>query len=227
MISVKEGAHRCTAHPVSKKEPISPGTLQKIAKRFGASTNNLPDLRIASMCVLSFAAFLRFSELVNLRRSDIDLYEEHVTLYVAKSKTDKHKQGSHVNISKTGKCTCPYEMLKMYLQKAGIPSESDCYIFRAITFCKKNNCYRLRNSGPLSYTRARDLLLSALESLGIDKSKFGLHSLPAGGATAAANAGVNDRLFKKHGRWRSENAKDGYVKEDLKSLLSVFKSLDI
>ena len=60
----------------------------------------------------------------------------------------------------------------MYLQKAGIPSESDCYIFRATTFCKKNNCYRLRNSGPLSYTRARELLLSALESLGIDKSKF-------------------------------------------------------
>ena len=110
----------------------------------------------------------------------------------------------------------------MYLQKAGIPSESDCYIFRAITFCKKNNCYRLRNSGPLSYTRARELLLSALESLGIDK-----HSLRSGGATAAANAGVNARLFKKHGRWRSENAKDGYVKEDLKSLLSVSKSLGI
>ena len=40
VISVKEGAHRCTAQPVSKKEPISPGTLQKIAERFGSSTNN-------------------------------------------------------------------------------------------------------------------------------------------------------------------------------------------
>ena len=100
VISVKEGAHRCTAHPVSKKEPISPGTLQKIAKRFVTSTYNLPDLRIAYMCVLSFAAFLRFSELVNLRRSIIDFHEEYFTLYVAKSKTDKHKQGSHVNKSK-------------------------------------------------------------------------------------------------------------------------------
>ena len=65
VITVKEGTHRCTAQLVFKKEPISPGTLQKIAERFGASTNNLPDLRIASMCVLSFAAFLRFSELVS------------------------------------------------------------------------------------------------------------------------------------------------------------------
>ena len=40
VISVKEGDHRCTAQPVSKKEPSSPGTLQKIAERFGSSTNN-------------------------------------------------------------------------------------------------------------------------------------------------------------------------------------------
>ena len=79
----------------------------------------------------------------------------------------------------------------------------------------------------MAYTRARELLLSALESLGIDKCKFGSHSLRSGGATAADNAGVNDKLFKKHGRWRSENAKDGYVKEDLRSLLSVSKSLGI
>jgi hypothetical protein len=68
--------------------------------------------------------------------------------------------------------------------------------------------------------------------LDFDRSRFGLHSLRSGGATTAANAtaanaGVNDRLFKKHGRWRSENAKDGYVREDLPSLLSVSKSLNI
>ena len=89
------------------------------------------------MCVLSFAAFLRFSELVNLRRSDIDFHEKYVTLYVAKSKTDKYKQGSHVNISKTGKCTCPYEMLKMYLQKAGIPSELTVIFLERLLFVKR------------------------------------------------------------------------------------------
>ena len=47
------------------------------------------------------------------------------------------------------------------------------------------------------------------------------------GATAAANAGVNDRLFKRHGRWRSDKAKDGYVKDNLEALLSVSKSLEI
>lgn len=58
-------------------------------------------------------------------------------------------------------------------------------------------------------------MLSALEAVGLDKRKFGLHSLRSGGATAAAAAGIDDRLFKKHGRWKSDKAKDGYVKENI------------
>ena len=41
--------------------------------------------------------------------------------------------------------------------------------------------------------------------LSLDKSKCGLHSLCSGGASAAR--------FKRCDRWRSENAKEGYVKE--------------
>ena len=38
----------------------------------------------------------------------------------------------------------------------------------------------------------------------------------------AANAGVSDRLFKHHGRsWKTDQAKDGYIKDKLESLLSL------
>ena len=69
--------------------------------------------------------------------------------------------------------------------------------------------------------RMRELLLENLAEIGLDPEIFGLHSLRSGGATVAANAGVPDRLFKRHGRWRSENAKDGYVNDSLCSRLSV------
>jgi hypothetical protein len=39
--------------------------------------------------------------------------------------------------------------------------------------------------------------------------------LRSGGSTAATAAGIDDRLFKKHGRWKSDTAKDGYVKENI------------
>jgi len=50
-----------------------------------------------------------------------------------------------------------------------------------------------------------------LDELGFHVVEFGHHSLRAGGAMAAANAGVPDQVFKKHGRWKSESAKDGYI----------------
>ena len=63
--------------------------------------------------------------------------------------------------------------------------------------------------------------------MGFPAKSFGLHSLRAGGATAAANAKVPDRLFKRHGRWRSENAKDGYVKDNMEARLEVSRKLGL
>jgi hypothetical protein len=48
------------------------------------------------------------------------------------------------------------------------------------------DAYKFRNSSPLSYTRAREIVPPAFESIGLDKKNFGLHR--AGGVFAAANA---------------------------------------
>ena len=45
--------------------------------------------------------------------------------------------------------------------------------------------------------------------------------------SAAANAGISDRLFKRHGRGKSDRARDGYVKDNINSLLSVSRSLGL
>lgn len=225
-VSVKEGSHRMIGNTVvNKKEPITPEILNKIVDRF--DNDNLSDVRICCMCLISYAGFLRYSELANLRRCDLEFCATHVTLFIQKSKTDHYKEGTEVLIARTHKNTCPVNMLLKYLKLSEISSESSEFIFRSISFYKKSNTYKLKGKKPLSYTRAREILLSALESIGLDKSKFGLHSLRSGGATASASAGVKDRLFKKHGRWRSDSAKDGYVKEDIKEKLSVTKQLGI
>jgi hypothetical protein len=69
------------------------------------------------------------------------------------------------------------------------------------------------------------MLLSALEGIGLDKKKIGLHSLRSGGPTTASAAGIDDRLFKKHGRWKSDKAKEGYVKEYITDRLLVSNKL--
>ena len=44
------------------------------------------------------------------------------------------------------------------------------------------------------------------------------------GTITATNAGISDRLFKQHGRWKSDQTKNGYILDNLNSLLSVSKS---
>ena len=83
----------------------------------------------------------------------------------------------------------------------------------------------LRQSGKISYTCLREFFKKKV--LGLSPSNFGLHNLRAGGAAAAANAKVPDRLFKRHRRWRSESAKEGYVKDHIQSRLEVSRSLGL
>ena len=79
----------------------------------------------------------------------------------------------------------------------------------------------------MSYTCLREQFIWALSPHVSDIHKYCLHSLRSGGASAAANNGINDRMFKRHGRWVSENAKDGYVKDNLSERLSVSLALGL
>ena len=153
-----------------------------------------------------------------MKESNVKFYEEHIEVFVESSKTDRFREGSWVPIARTYLDICPVSMLERYFQLTKISGNVDKFLFRGLTSTKQG--YRLRASGGITYSRVRELLLDKLKEVGLDPMEFGLHSLRAGGATAAANAGVPDCLFKRHGRWLSDNAKDGYIKDKLEDRLS-------
>ena len=224
---IRQGVIRQVSKPVVSKEPLSPIDLKRIVQVFG-SGKNLLDLRFVTMCLMAYAGFLRFDELVNIRRNDILFEDKQIKLFIQKSKTDQLKAGSWIVIAKTGKVTCPVKFLNLYLDAFNIPQNSDEFIFRKVSFLKKSDTYVLRKGDHISYGRAREILLENLSKIGLDSSKFGMHSMRSGGASQAANCGfVCDRLFKKHGRWKSDSAKDGYVKEKDKIKRSVSLNLGI
>ena len=86
---------------------------------------------------------------------------------------------------------------------------------------------KLRSSGGFTYTRMRELLRKELVQLGYSPDSFGIHSLRAGGATAAANTGIQDRTFKWHGHWKTDGAKDGYTKDSIEKRLEVSNQLGL
>ena len=137
--------------------------LQKIVQMFGKDDKNLISLRFVLMCLLGYFGFLRYSELANLRRSDIRIFQDRLDLFIKQSKTDKFKEGAWIVISATGNTVCPKTHLLAYMKLANINENSNNYIFRSVVKTKSN--YKLHKSRKLSYTRAREILLGNLEKL--------------------------------------------------------------
>ena len=130
---------------------------------------------------------------------------------VRQSKTDQYRDGNKVVIARTGSDTCPVAMLERYMAMANLTPAGENWLFRPLTATKHG--HRLKQVGQLTYSWVWEVVREALCKLGEKPDDYGLHSFRAGGATAAANTGVEDQLFKRHGRWKSENAKDGYIKD--------------
>ena len=59
------------------------------------------------------------------------------------------------------------------------------------------------------------------KAIGLDTKLYGLHSFRIGGASAAANDDLPDRVIKKPGRGMSGKAKDTYCREDIQHQLLV------
>lgn len=223
--SVVEGFQRILAKPKKRKEPVTASMLREIVESMSAIPT-LTEVRLSAICLLAFAAFLRFEEVEKLRGCDIRFLADKMEVNITSSKTDQLRQGAVILIARTGNATCPVAMMEKYFAIGKIDVSSSERLFRAISSTKKGEA--LRASGSLSYTRMREIVLGKLRVLGYDEKEFGLHSFRAGGATAAANnPGISERHFKRHGRWKSESAKDGYIKDSDGSRLKVSKSLGL
>ena len=107
---------------------------------------------------------------------------------------------------------------------AKISANSQLFSFRPIV---AGQMPTFHGSRKLLHSRLSELIKEKLVKLGYPAVDFSPYNLRAGGATTAADAGVLDRVFKRHGQWKSENAKDGYIKDFLEKQLSVSKSLGL
>jgi len=223
--NVLEAGKRRLCRPVKKKEPITVPVLEKVYHSLYKELNVYNQRTICAL-LLSFSAFLRSNELLNLRRCDIEIFPMYMSVFIQSSKTDKYRDGAWVPVARTGTVLCPVDNLEKYFRWAKISNDSDCFLFSQLTKTKAG--YRLRETqSSLAYSNLRKLFIDAVKPFVKDVKCFCLHSLRSGGATAAANRGIPDRLFKRHGRWSSESAKDGYVKDSIDERLRVSQCLGL
>ena len=66
------------------------------------SETNVYDQRTICACLLAYAGFMRISELLNLRICDINFFQEYISVFIEKSKTDVNRDGNWLIICRTG-----------------------------------------------------------------------------------------------------------------------------
>jgi len=198
-------------------------------ERFGSEDSSLADLRITCLIVMAFAGFLRISEVLHLRRNQINILNTHCEMFIDKAKTDVMRDGNIVPVARTDNSTCPVKRLERYLFKSKKKCSLIWIYFQACRFCKSRKEFILKSNSkkPISYSSVRDIFKAKLSNLGLHAAKYGLHSFRSGAASTSANHHVSERLIQRHGRWRGSTSKDGYVKDSLKDRLSVSRNLNL
>ena len=210
--------------PVSKKDIITSEHVKSLFVMYSDSNDPIV-VRDLAMIITCFCGFFRYDDMSNIHCNDVVFEDNFVKFYLRKSKTDQYRQGDEVLLARLDSVACPIKALKKYIEMFSIDLSSSNFFFRALF--KTKNKVGLRNKvRTLSYTRVRELIVHRLREVIPVELNIGVHSLRASGVSAAVKAGVDRRVYKKHGRWRSD-AVDGYIKDSIESKLVVSKHLGL
>ena len=150
-----------------------------------------------------------------------------MTILIEYAKQDQLREGEIVHISKLSHERCPVKLTRKYIEMTKLGDNSENYLISRLAKTKKG--HKALGKYKLSDTTIRDSfkeMVGAVTGAGQVKT-LSLHSLRSGGASAAADNGVSDRLIGKHGRWSTSTSSDTYTKDNKRSRLSVSKQLGL
>ena len=174
------------------KKPLLYNDLKEIIKAINkSSSNKFKKLRDKSLILIGFSGGFRRSELVAIRREDIEFVKEGVKIFVKKSKSDQSGEG---------------------MTKA-IPS------FKYIEYCPvdhlRNWMFENKNDlvFPISDKNVALIIKKHALSAGLDESKYAGHSLRSGFATSTAELGASERNIMTMTGHKSVDMVRRYIKE--------------
>ena len=126
--STVQGLQRKLPKPVVKKLPVTVAMLEVIVDSAECS-GSLADLHLATACVIGYAAFLHFNELVHIKAENIKVEEGFMSIQIPQSKTDQLCKGNEVVMSRLGSRLCPVSIIERYMARVGIVQSEATYVF--------------------------------------------------------------------------------------------------
>ncbi len=183
----------------------SPAVTKDIKAMVAVQPVTLRGRRDRALLLLGFAGAFRRSELVALDVGDVTATDDGLIVQLRRSKTDQEGSGRTIGIPYGSKPeTCPVRAVRTWLASAAI---TEGPLFRGVdrhdVLAKTRLCDK---------TVAR-VVKHAAQTAGLDPARYAGHSLRAGLATAAAQAGVSERVIMAQTGHKSLPMVRKYIRE--------------
>ena len=165
------------------KTPVLTADLRRMVATLDAG--RVIDARDRALLLVGFAGAFRRSELVGLDVEDITDGADGLTVLLRRSKTDQEGAGRRLGIPYgSNPSTCPVRAYRAWLEASGI---TEGPVFRPVTR------YGAIGGERLSGKAVAVVVKRTLAAAGVNPATYAGHSLRAGLATSAAQAGASER----------------------------------
>jgi site-specific recombinase XerD len=200
---IMQGIRRTHA-PAQAVRKVQPAVTSIICKLVDALGDSLIDRRDRALILIGFAGAFRRSELAQFRLGDITETEDGLRVMLRQSKTDQEGAGLVKGIPRGhDPKTCPVRAWRDWIAAAGIEGGQ---AFRSVN--------RHGHVGAsLSGRAIADMIKSRVKAIDFDSCQFSGHSLRSGLITAAAKAGVPERIIMKQSGHKHLPTLRGYIRE--------------
>lgn len=185
--AVRSPLVRATLRGIKRRHGTSQHQAKPLTKEdlfivLGAMGDTMTDARDRALLLLGFAGAFRRSELVAIDKEDITAARQGIIVRLNRSKTDQAGIGRDVAIPYGRSRWCPVASLDLWLSRAGICGGA---AFRPI------DRFGHVGTGRLSGEAVSLIIKARVSAAGFDPRLYSGHSLRAGFATSAAQAGVS------------------------------------
>jgi integrase len=196
-----QGIKRTRGCTQQQAKPLLLEDLLLVLDKMG---DGLKDIRDRALLLIGFAAAVRRSELVALDVADIEHVRRGIVLHLRRCKTDQDGQGQAIAIPYGRTRWCPVAALDGWLAASGIEEEA---IFRPVD--RHGRVHNTRLSGEAVSLVVQERAAAA----GLDQTGYSGHSLRAGLATSAAQAGVPTWRIRAQTRHASDATLSRYIRD--------------
>ena len=191
----KQGTAQKQAKPLLKEE------LFAILDPMGDS---MKDVRDRALLLLGFAGGFRRSELVGLDVADIEMVRQGLVITLRHSKTDQESAGRKIGVPHGRTQHCPVAAVTAWLARSAITQGA---VFCPIT--RYGHLQPVRLSGDA----VSEVIRERISAIGLDPQGYSGHSLRAGFATSAAQAGVSTLKIRQQTGHASDAMLSRYVRD--------------